>query len=218
MESSHMDNSNKKYSVLKNIFNKDFIVSAIIPIVIFSTFNKFKMILTGIILSGLWSIGVVIINFIKEHQINALATLSAIFSTIGLIGTIISKNPTFYLVSPIIQDMLYALIFFGSLFFEKSLIQIIVEQSYFKNASEELRKKAKYKSAWRILTVAWGILNVSQAGLRAVLLYSVSMDSYYAISTIYSNISSPVLLAFSISFPKWYWKSEKISHYFNQQQ
>lgn len=218
MESSHMDNSNKKYSVLKNIFNKDFIVSAIIPIVIFSTFNKFKMILTGIILSGLWSIGVVIINFIKEHQINALATLSAIFSTIGLIGTIISKNPTFYLVSPIIQDILYALIFFGSLFFEKSLIQIIVEQSYFKNASEELRKKAKYKSAWRILTVAWGILNVSQAGLRAVLLYSVSMDSYYAISTIYSNISSPVLLAFSISFPKWYWKSEKISDYFNQQQ
>lgn len=206
MEKSSTNNVNSNHSVLKNIFNKDFVVSAIIPIVIFSVFNKFKMPLNGIILSGLWGIGVVIFNFIKEREINALAVMTAIFSGVGLIGTIISKNPTFYLISPIIQDILYALIFFGSLLFERSLIQIIVEQSYLKNASEELRKKPKYKSVWRILTIAWGILNISQGALRTILLYSVSMSSYYAISTVYTNVSGPLLLAFSIAFPKWYWK------------
>ncbi|AOR23382.1 VC0807 family protein [Clostridium taeniosporum] len=205
-----MEESNKNYSVLKNIFNKDFVVSAIIPIIIFSIFNKLQMTFYGIILSGVWSIGIVIINFIKEHKINALASMSAIFSGIGLIGTIISKNPTFYLISPIIQDILYALIFFSSLLFERSLIQVIVEQSYLKNVSQEVKKKPKYKLVWRILTVAWGILNVSQAVLRTILLYSVSMSSYYAISTLYSNISSPLLLAFSILFPKWYWKNRSI--------
>lgn len=132
--------------------------------------------------------------------------MSAVFSGIGLIGAVISNNPKFYLISPIIQDILFAIIFFWSLFLERSLVQIIVEQSYLKNAPEELRKKPKYKSAWRILTLSWGILNVSQAVLRTILLYSVSVSSYYAISTIYGNISAPLLLAFSIMFPKLYWK------------
>lgn len=200
------NNSNRNHSVLKNIFNKEFVISAIIPIIIFSAFDKFKMTLTGIILSGLWCIGVVLINFIKDHKINALAAMAGIFSAIGLIGTIVSKNPTFYLIAPIVQDWLYALIFFVSLFFERSLIQIIVEQSFLKNVSEEFRRKPKYKSAWRILTCAWGILSISQAVLRMILLHSLSMSSYYAISMAYSNISTPLLIAFSMTFPKWYWK------------
>jgi len=208
-KSSYNNNSNKKYLVLKNIFNKDFAVSAIIPIIIFSVFDKMEMTLSGIILSGAWSIGVVLINFIKEHKINALAVMGASFAGVGVIGTVISKNPTFYLVSPIIKDILIALIFFGSLFLKRSLIQIIVEQSYLKNVSEDFKKQPKYKAAWRIVTIAWGILNISQAGFRTVLLYSVSMSAYYATSTIYDNISTPLLLAFSILFPKWYWKRTK---------
>lgn len=197
---------NKKYSVLKNIFNMDFILSAIIPIIIFYVFDKNERIIYGIILSGVWSIGVVLVNFIKERKINTLALISVIFSGIGLIGTVISQNATFYLISPIIQDILAALIFFGSLFLKKSLIQVVVEQSYLKNASEELKKRAKYKSAWRILTVLWGFVNLSHAVLKIILFYSVSTSAYYAISTAYGTISSPIFIAFSIMFPKWYWK------------
>jgi len=197
---------NKKYSILKNIFNMDFILSAIIPIIIFYAFDKNEMTIDGIILSGVWSIGVVLVNFIKERKINALALISVIFSGIGLIGTVISQNATFYLISPIIQDILAALIFFGSLFFKKSLIQVVVEQSYLKNASEELKKRPKYKSAWRILTVLWGVVNISHAFLKIILFYSVSTSAYYAISTAYGTISSPIFIAFSIMFPKWYWK------------
>lgn len=206
MEKVTKSNSNKSHSILKDIFNKDFIVSAIIPVIIFYVFSKAKMSLTGIILSGLWSIGVVIFNYIKEHELNALATMAAAFSGIGLVGTIISKNPTFYFVSPIVKDILLALIFFGSLFLERPLLQVIVEQSYLKNVSEEFRRKQKYKSAWRILTIAWGILNISQAVIGTILLYSLSMESYYTISTLYSNISTPLLIIFSITFPRWYWK------------
>lgn len=206
---SDNNNLNKKYSVLKSILNKDFVVSAIIPIIIFSVFDKMEMTLDGIILSGGWSIGVVVINFIKEHKINALAVMGASFAGVGVIGTVISKNPTFYLVSPIIKDILIALIFFGSLFLKRSLIQIIVEQSYLKSVPEDFKKQPKYKAAWRIVTIAWGILNISQAVFRIVLLYSVSMSTYYATSTVYDNISTPLLLAFSILFPKWYWKKTK---------
>ncbi|WP_147565832.1 VC0807 family protein [Clostridium tyrobutyricum] len=192
--------------MIKSILNKDFIVSAIIPVIIFSIFSKFGVAFQGIILSGIWSIGVVAINFIKTREINALAIIAGIFSVVGLVGTIISKNPTFYLICPIVQDILCAMIFFLSLLFKRSLIQIIVEQSYLKNAPDELKKNPKYKSVFQIITIVWGILNISQAIVRMILLHSVSMSSYYAISTIYGSISTPLILAFSIAFPRYYWR------------
>jgi hypothetical protein len=78
-----------------------------------------------------------------------------------------------------------------------------------KNVPDELKKQPKYAAAWRIVTIAWGVLNISQAVLRTILLYSVSMSSYYAISTSWGNVSGPRLLAFSILFPKCYWKRTK---------
>ncbi|GKX68524.1 VC0807 family protein [Inconstantimicrobium mannanitabidum] len=203
--------SNKKQSLLKSVFNRDFVISAIIPIIIFATMDHIGMTLNGIILSGLWSIGVVIINFIKNHEFNALATISAVFYGVGLIGTVISKNPNFYLISPIIKDILYALIFFGSLLFKRSLIQVIVEQSFYKTTSKELKSQAKYIHIWRMLSIAWGILNLSQAGLRILLLHSISMSQYYAISTMYDNISTPLMIAFSIMVPQWYFKKQKLA-------
>jgi intracellular septation protein A len=194
-----------KPSVFKNIFNPEFIVSAIIPLLIFYSFTYLKMNLSGIVLSGCWCVCVVVVKLIRDHKVNVIALLAGIFSAIGLIGTIISHNPTFYLATPIVIDILYALIFFGSLFTPRPLIQVIVEDSQIGLFSEDLRRTRKYKSAWQILTVAWGALNITQALLRSILLFSVSVELYYTMSTIYSNISSPLLLVFSYTFPKWYW-------------
>ena len=91
----------------------------------------------GTILTGAWSIGVVCVNYIKDHEFNAIATISAVFAGSGLIGTIVLINPNFCKISPIVQDILYAA------------------------------------------------------------------------STAYGNISSPLMLAFSIMFPKWYYKRVK---------
>ncbi len=209
MDRPSQDNSSKKYSVLKNIFNKDFVISAVTPIIIFTFFDNLGMTFDGIILSGGWSIGVICVNFIKERIISALASISAIVAVIGLIGTIISKNAAFYLISPIIQDILIVFMLFGSLFLERPLIQVIVEQSYLKNISKERRKQPEYKKVWRIITIAWGVLGISQAVVRIILLYTVSMSSYYAISTVYGNVSTPLMIAFSIMLPKWYWRRKK---------
>lgn len=203
--------SNKNNSIIKNVFNKDFVISAIIPIIIFSILDRYGMTFEGIVLSGGWSIGVVLVNYIKDHELNALAIMSAAFAGIGLIGTIISKNPTFYLIAPIVQDILLAVMFFGSLLFKRSLIQIIIEQSYLKNDSGKIKNSQKFKSTCRFLSIAWGVLTVSQAAVRIILLYSVSTSTYYAISTAYGNISTPLMIAFSIMFPKWYSKRKSIS-------
>ena len=52
-------------------------------------------------------------------------------------------------------------------------------------------------------------MNISQAVVRIALLYSVSMSSYYAVSMVYGSIATPILLAVSMTFPKWYWNRGK---------
>lgn len=195
-----------KYANLKAIFNYDFIFSAIIPILIFGIFNSKNLTLTGVIFSACWSLSIILITFIQNKELNTLAALAGGFALIGLIGTIISHNPTFYFVSPIIQDSLLALLFFLSLLFRRSLIQIIVEQSYLKNASPQLKNQPAYNRVWRILTIAWGSLNVLQALIRIILLHMVSISTYFTLNTLIGNISTPLLLLFSIFFPGWYWK------------
>lgn len=85
----------KKYSIIKNIFNKDFIISAIIPLLIYGVATKCSTELIGLILSGIWCIAVVIVNYFMSKTINFLATIGAVFNGIGLIGTIISKAQHF---------------------------------------------------------------------------------------------------------------------------
>lgn len=204
MEKLSPNSTNTNPSLIKVVLNKDFVISALIPIIIFVGFDKAKLTLIGIILSALWSISVIVSGFIKERKINALAAFAGTFAVIGLVGTIISKNEKFYFIAPIIQDALLALVFFGSLLFNRSLVQVIAEQTYIKNIPDKIRNNPRYQSAWRILTIAWGTLNVVQAIIRALLLNHMSMSSYFAVNTTISNISDALLIIFCIMFPKWY--------------
>jgi intracellular septation protein A len=204
MEKLSPNSTNTNSSLIKVVLNKDFIISALIPIIIFVAFDKAKLTLIGIILSALWSIAVIVSGFIKERKINALAAFAGTFAVIGLVGTIISKNEKFYFIAPIIQDALLALVFFGSLLFNRSLVQVIAEQTYIKNIPDKIRNNPRYQSAWKILTIAWGTLNVVQAIIRALLLNHMSMSSYFAVNTTISNISDALLIIVCIMFPKWY--------------
>lgn len=192
--------------IKENIFNWEFVLSVIIPIILFSAFSHFNRVFAGTITVGLWSIAVILIQFLSSKKVNLFAAIATGISVIGLIGTVISRDPQFYLASPIVTDLILALVFLGSIFLGKPLIQIFAEYTVKGAFPEELRNKPKYKTAWIILTVAWGILSITQALVRIILLCTVSLELYFSISTVYGNISTPLLLVISFWFPGWYWK------------
>ncbi len=81
----------------------------------------------GTILAGGWSLSAVAFQFSRGSKVNVFGIIVAMFSALGLIGTIIFHNPTFYLESPILMDLVLGCIFFGSLLVGKPLIQIFAE-------------------------------------------------------------------------------------------
>jgi len=205
-EKSEQVHEVRRGDVVRQVFNREFLLSVIIPIIILAVFSHFKMTLPGIILAGTWALAASAVKFARERRVNIYAMIVAGFSVIGLIGTIISRNPTFYLVAPIVSNLLMAAVFLGSMFFNKSLIQVFAEYETKDLFSPALRTHPRYAAAWRILTVGWGILILSQALLRAVLLRSVSITVYFTVSSLYENISTPLFLVFTFWFPRWYWR------------
>lgn len=194
---------------VKRIFNLDFLLSGVIPIIIFYTLSHFNMILLGTILAGSWSLGAIAFQYTRERKMNIFGIIVAISSVIGLVGTIVFQSPTFYLESPILMDMVLGCIFLGSLFVGRPLIQIFAEYEMKDRFSEKLRMHPKYTSAWKILTIGWGLLCISQALLKLLLLHIASPEVYYSITSVYGNVSAPLFLLFSFWFPKWYWRDLK---------
>jgi len=192
--------------IIRRIFNFYFLLSVVIPIIIFYVLSRFNMILLGTILAGSLALAAIIFQYTKEHKVNIFAIIVALFSIIGLFGTIVFRNPTFYLESPILMDLALGFIFLGSLLIGKPLIQIFAEYEMKDTFSEKLRIHPKYVSAWRILTAGWGLICISQALLRLALLHTASPEVYYSISLVYGNVSTPLFLLFTLWFPKWYWR------------
>jgi hypothetical protein len=191
---------------LTAFLNRALMLNVIAPLLIFYLGDLITGKLAGMVLAGGWCLGLVIVTLIRKRQANALAVLGAGISLIGLVGALLWRDPAVYMAAPICEDGLFALLFFGSLCFPRPLIQVIVEDSHWGAFPDELRRTAKYRAAWRILTAAWGTLNITQAVLRSILLLSVPIELYYGISKIYGQLSSMLLLAVSYWFPKWYWE------------
>lgn len=195
--------------IIKKIFNLYFFLSVVIPIITFYVLSHFNMILLGTTLAGSCALAAIIFQYTRERKVNIFAIMVALFSIIGLFGTIVFHNPIFYLESPILMDLVLGSIFLGSLFIGKPLIQIFAEYEMNNAFSEKLRIHPKYISAWRILTVGWGLLCISQALMRLALLHTASPEVYYSISSVYGNVSTPLFLLFTFWFPKWYWRDLK---------
>lgn len=192
--------------IRKNVFNGEFVWGVILPVAFFTVFDQQGKTLEGTFIAGVWSIGVVGVMYAKTKTVNVFAMMAAVFSAIGLVGTYVSKNPTFYMASPIVIDILLAAVFAGSMCMKKPFIMVLAEKSMKKEFPQAWKDNPRFMKSWFYLSLAWTVLSLSQAAIRIVLLYTVPMNVYYAVSSAYGNISTPLMIIFSFWFPGWYWK------------
>jgi len=194
--------------VLSNVLNLEFLFGVAIPILIISMLNKSQYELLSIIAAGGLSIAAFAIGMVVRRQLNIFILITLFFTLIGLVGTMFLHDKNFYLFSPIAIDLLLAVIFFGSVIIRKPLVQYLAEYSVGNAFPQELKNDRMYKDAWTILSIIWGLLSLSQMLLRLVLFYKTSTAVYFSISSVYGNISTPLMLVFSFWFPRRYWKSK----------
>lgn len=150
-----------------------------------------------------WSLGVCVFTFVRSRKTNIFAVLAAILIFVRVVVILLSKSPALYLFAQALESALYAAVFFISLVFPRSIIQLFAEASNVR-IPEKIRSSAFYRKAWQIVTAVWATAYL----IVAILLVTLKMASMRVAAIIDMASSWPLtafLIAFTVAFPRRYW-------------
>lgn len=190
---------------------RQFILGALVPISLFYVFHRFEQPLAGALLAIGWSISLLGFTYWRSRRIELFPGLAIPIIAIELVGTLITRNPVFYLASAAIENALWGLVFLGSILISRPLIQVFAELLNSGLGSKEFLEQLElspqlYRSAWQIITAAWGIVAISKAMILVFSQLWLPIETFLIIRTA-SGIPVMVLMLFlSYRFPEWYWK------------
>ncbi|MGB9443340.1 MAG: VC0807 family protein, partial [Desulfobacterales bacterium] len=190
---------------------RQFILGALVPISLFYVFHRLEQPLAGALLAIGWSISLLGFTYWRSRRIELFPGLAIPIIAIELIGTLITRDPAFYLASAAIENALWGLVFLGSILISRPLIQVFAELLNPGLGSQEFLEQLElspqlYRSAWQIITAAWGIVALSKAMILVFSQLWLPIETFLIIRTA-SGIPVMVLMLFlSYRFPEWYWK------------
>jgi intracellular septation protein A len=190
---------------------RQFILGALVPISFFYAFHRFGQPLVGALLAIGWSLSLLVFTYLRSRRIELFPGLAIPIITIELIGTLVTRNPTFYLASAAIENALWGLLFFGSILIHRPLIQIFAELLNPGLGSQEFLNQSKlrpqlYRSAWQILTAIWGVVNLSKAIILIFSQLRLPIEAFLIVRTASGLPVIALMLVLSYRFPGWYWE------------
>jgi hypothetical protein len=193
--------------MLNNSFQSRFIVGGVVPVVLFYLLHRAGQTLTGAIVAGGWGFGVTIVTYWLSRKVNIFAVLATTVNLVEIVGTLLTRNPDFYLAGAAIDSFLYAILFLGSLLLARSLMQLLVEAApQGRRFSESFRQQPMYRKAWQIVTAVWGVAYLVKAGLLVWGQINLSLELFLTIRTLFNFPLFIGLMIFSYWFPARYWK------------
>ena len=190
---------------------RQFILGALVPISLFYAFHRFEQPLAGALLAIGWSASLLVVTYWRSRRIELFPGLTIPIIAIELVGTLITRNPAFYLASAAIENVLWGLVFLGSILMPRPLIQIFAEMLDPGLGSQEFLDQLKlssqlYRSAWQILTAAWGFVALSKAIILVFSQLWLPIETFLIIRTASGIPVMVLMLVLSYRFPEWYWE------------
>jgi len=190
---------------------RQLILGALVPIAIFYTLYRLGQPLTGALIAIGWSISLLVIQYWRSRSIELFPVLAIPIVLIELIGTLITRNPDFYLASAAIDNVLWGLIFLSSLLFARPLIQIFAELLNPGLGSQEFLNHFEmpvqlYRSSWKILTIIWAVVSLIKAIILICSQLKLPLEVFLIVRTASGFPVLIVMLIFSYRFPRWYWE------------
>lgn len=187
----------------KNFPWKAMTVGFLIPKGILFIGISLNMLFPGALLAISWCLAVFLAAHFRERKVNIFALLALVMIFLRIAVILASKSPTLYLFAQALDSALYALVFFVSLLFPRSLIQLFAEASGVA-MPDVIRKSPYYDRAWRIITAVWGAVFMIVAVILAMLkMYSLKFAA--VVDMLSSWPIMIILIAFTVIFPRWYW-------------
>lgn len=190
---------------------RQLIVGALAPITIFYVLHRLGRPLTGALMAIGWSIGLLVIKYWRSRRIELFPALAIPIILIELIGTLITRDPDFFLAAAAIDNVLWGFLFLGSLLLARPLLQIFAEILNPGLGSPEFLNHFEipvklYRSAWKILTAIWVVVFFLKAILLIFSQLKLPLEVFLIVRTASGLPVLVLMLILSYRFPGWYWE------------
>ena len=166
--------------------------------------------LAGALLASSWSLGVFGWYLISARAVDGFSGIGAVYVVSELLGLVLTRDPDWFLLSPIVSDGVMGGVFLLSMLFKKPLIQILAEQSAGPDAfPEDLRARDGFRHVWMTLSLIWGGAYVIKGVLKMAALSAMPTEAYLAVRV---TMGWPVVLglvAFSFWYPRRCWQEDE---------
>ena len=195
---------------IRHFPRRDFVVGGLIPLLLFTALSRQGQPLAGILVAGSWGLGLTLFDWWRTRRVQGFAVLAVIFAAIQLVTTLITRNPGFFLFAGVINAAVEELVYFASLLFPRSLIQIAAEaMGATAGIPEELRNSPAYPAAWQRLTAIWGAVTLAKGLGLALARDLLPLEASLLLGLLLGWPLQIALLAFSFWFPGWYWSRQR---------
>lgn len=184
----------------KSLLNNELVQGMIIPLLFYWIGGKFFSGFTLCMVTLVYSVCFIGYKAIQDKKLNVFGVITLIMSFVSIIGMLYFQSESFVQYKGIFSSLVMALVFFGSLFGEKSLMQHIVENSP-NQFGPNFKQTQLYRSIWRDETLMWAAYNLTMAVIKFVLMHTVNTTLYFGIMYPISQGSFYALLAFSYYYP-----------------
>jgi len=194
---------------------RQFIMGALMPVSFFYVLHRFGQPLTGAMLAIGWSVILLATTYWRSRRVELFPGLAIPIITIELIGTLVFKNTELYLASAAIENVLWGLLFFGSILIRRPLIMIFAEMLNPGLGSREFLLQSNlppklYRSAWQIITAIWGGINLLKAIILIISQLNLPLEAFLVVRTASGIPVMVLMIVFSYRFPGWYWERARL--------
>jgi hypothetical protein len=129
-------------------------------------------------------------GWLRDRRIDALGIMTLAFVVVGLVTSLISGDPIFYLVKESLLTGVWGLILLGSLLASRPLTfyfgrQFISGGDPDKAAwFDRLWERPPFRRMQRLICIMWGVGLVAEALLRVVLVYVLPIPTFLLVSQV----------------------------------
>lgn len=176
-------------------------VKSLLPAILFMVVYKFYSYKIAIGVGLLFGAAIYISEYRKHSKLSNMNKLGLFGLIIQSILGALASNPNVYFVYPLIENIVFAVIFMGSLFTRNTIITLIAKDYVSDNKAYEIMKPAYYK-----LTLIWGLFFIIKAIIKGIGIMNWSFELLYSVNWILGTPLSIVLLWFSFQYPNMIYK------------
>jgi hypothetical protein len=188
-------------SLLRNLA-PSLLINAVLPFLLYQYLTAHQVsTVNALSATAVFPIAGITLGWVRTRRLDIIGVISLIFIVPGVLTSLISGSPQFFLIKESVLTGLFGLSFLGSLLLPRPLMFYLSRQFY---SGGDPSRAARFEERWqfpsfrfsqRLMTVVWGGVLIGEALIRVGLVFVLPIPIFLEISPV---MAATIILGLSI--------------------